>query len=298
MTHRDSKNRTQHLWRGDDADSSVQQHVNRYFDTSAPYWDGVYRGASLQDVIYQQRQAAVLEYVDAAGLSPGAAVLEIGCGAGHLTLALVGRDLNVVAVDASPAMVDATATRVREAQPAQPVTVEVADAHALPFESERFDLVVAVGVMPWLHSPATAIAEMARVLRPEGELVLTADNRARLVSFFDPRAIVALTPLKRAKVALRRRQGLATTRLDYPRGVNRLLLQGRLEPLARRTIGFGPLSFMGRPVMSEARSINVHARLQSLADRGTPGLRWTGWHYLVRARKPRNLAIQSGHGTT
>ena len=289
MSHRDSKNRTERLWRGDDADGGVQQHVNRYFDTSAPYWDGVYRGASLQDVIYQQRQAAVLEYVEAADLSPPAAVLEIGCGAGHLTLALLGRDLNVVAVDASPAMVDATAMRVREARPSQPVTVEVADAHALPFDSECFDLVVAAGVIPWLHSPAAAIDEMARVLRPGGQLVLTADNRARLVSFFDPRAIAALTPLKSAKVAMRRRQGLATPRLDYPRGVDRLLLRGSLEPLARRTIGFGPLSFMGRPLLSESRSISVHARLQSLADRGTPGLRWTGWHYLVRARKPENV---------
>jgi ubiquinone/menaquinone biosynthesis C-methylase UbiE len=286
MSHRDSKNRTGRLWRGDDAEGSVQQHVNRYFDTSAPYWDGVYRGARLQDVIYQQRQAAVLEYVAAADLAPDASALEIGCGAGHLTVALVGRDLNVVAVDASPAMVDATAARVREAQPSQPVAVEVADAHALPFDSGRFDLVVAVGVIPWLHSPAAAIDEMARVLRPGGQLVLTADNRARLVSFFDPRAIVALTPLKRAKVALRRRQGLATPRLDYPRGVDRLLLQGSLEPLARCTIGFGPLLFMGRPLLSESRSISVHARLQSLADRGIPGLRWTGWHYLVRARKP------------
>jgi ubiquinone/menaquinone biosynthesis C-methylase UbiE len=278
MSHRDSKNRTGRLWRGDDAEGSVQQHVNRYFDTSAPYWDGVYRGASLQDVIYQQRQAAVLEYVAAADLAPDAAALEIGCGTGHLTVALVGRDLNVVAVDASPAMVDATAARLREAQPSQPVAVEVADAHALPFDPERFDLVVAVGVIPWLHSPAAAIDEMARVLRPGGQLVLTADNRARLVSFFDPRAIVALTPLKRAKVALRRRQGLATPRLDYPR-----------EPLARSTIGFGPLSFMGRPLLSVSRSISVHARLQSLADRGIPGLRWTGWHYLVRAQKPRKV---------
>jgi SAM-dependent methyltransferase len=240
-------------------------------------------------VIYQQRQAAVLEYVDDAHLSRGTAVLEIGCGAGHLTLALLGRDLNVVSVDASPAMVEATATLVREAQPSRPVTVEVADAHALPFDSERFDLVVAVGVIPWLHSPAAAIDEMARVLRPGGQLVLTADNRARLVSFFDPRAIAALTPLKRAKVALRRRQGLATPRLDYPRGVDHLLLQGSLQPLARRTIGFGPLSFMGRTLFTESRSISVHARLQWLADRGTPGLRWTGWHYLVRARKTQKV---------
>jgi hypothetical protein len=64
-----------------------------------------------------------------------------------------------------------------------------------------------------------------------------------------------------------------------------MLLKSSLQPVARRTIGFGPLSFLGRPVLSEPRSIRVNGRLQALADRGVPGLKLTGWHYLVRARK-------------
>jgi hypothetical protein len=31
--------------------------------------------------------------------------------------------------------------------------------------------------------------------------------------------------------------------------------------------------------------IRINDRLQALADRGTLGLRWTGWHYVVRAAK-------------
>src|SRR5690348_9434781 len=98
-------------------DGRIQRHVNRFFDASAPYWDDVYRGDSLQDVIYQQRQAAVLEYVEQSELPPRATALEIGCGAGHLTLALAERGLRVVATDASQAMVDVTARRAQEAHP-------------------------------------------------------------------------------------------------------------------------------------------------------------------------------------
>jgi ubiquinone/menaquinone biosynthesis C-methylase UbiE len=264
----------------------LQEHVNAHFDASASYWDGVYRGDTLQGAIYQQRQQAVLEYVDACGLTPESSVLEIGCGAGRLTVELARRGLRVDAVDASTAMVDSTAARTTEAGLSEQVSVGVADVHALPFEASSFDLVVAVGVIPWLHSPGEAIAEMARVLRPGGQLILTADNRARLVSFTDPRGLLALSPLKRAKVALRQRRGLATSRLDFPRTVDRLLTQSALRPVACRTVGFGPLSFMGKSIMGEPASIRANARLQALADRGTPALKWTGWHYLVRASKP------------
>jgi ubiquinone/menaquinone biosynthesis C-methylase UbiE len=286
MSHRNSENDTEYSLQGAHQPGAVQGHVNAHFDSSASYWDGVYRGDTLQGLIYQRRQAAVLSCVDASELTAGAPVLEIGCGAGHLTIRLAERGLEVEAIDASPAMVEAAAKQALEAGLAERVNVAVADVHALPFESSHFDLIVAVGVIPWLHSPPAAVAEMARVLRPGGQLVVTADNRARLSSFTDPRAMLALSPLKRAQVALRRRRGLATSRLDYPRHIDRLLRGSGLNPVARQTIGFGPLSFFGRPLLGEAKSMRANDRLQALADRGVPGLKWTGWHYLVRAAKP------------
>jgi ubiquinone/menaquinone biosynthesis C-methylase UbiE len=282
MSHRNSETDTEHS----PQPGGVQEHVNAHFDSSASYWDGVYRGESLQGLIYQQRQAAVLGDVDSANLGPGGRVLEIGCGAGHLTARLAERGLAVEAVDASPAMVESARALIEEAGLGEQVSLGVADVHALPFESAHFDLVVAVGVIPWLHSPAGAVAEMARVLRPGGHLILTADNRARLVSFTDPRAWIALSPLKRAQVAMRRRQGLATSRLDSPRAIDRLVRGSGLARERGRTIGFGPMSFMGRSIFSQQRSIRLNERLQELADRGIPGLRGTGWHYVTRARKP------------
>src|ERR1700682_6403849 len=115
MSHRNSENDTEHSLQGDPQPAAVQEHVNAHFASSASYWDGVYRGDTLQGLIYQRRQAAVLSSVDAAELTAGAPVLEIGCGAGHLTIRLAERDLEVEAIDASPAMVEAAAKQALEA---------------------------------------------------------------------------------------------------------------------------------------------------------------------------------------
>jgi SAM-dependent methyltransferase len=213
--------------------------------------------------------------------------LEIGCGAGHLTTELARRGLTVRAIDASPGMVESTAEQLRRRGLDRRVTVEVADVHALPFEDASFELVVAVGVIPWLHSPGDAVAEMARVLRAGGRLVVTADNRLRLSTFTDPRAMLAHSPLKHVYRRLRRRPDKAMSRLDSPRAVARLLEHGRLQRQDGSTVGFGPLSLFGRPLMEGRRGVRLNNRLQALADRGVPGIRSAGWHYVVCAAKGR-----------
>lgn len=263
----------------------VQEDVNTHFDATASYWDEVYHGHDLQGIIYQQRQAAVLGCVDAANLPPGAHVLEIGCGAGHLTVRLAERSLQVNAIDASAGMVELTARQVREAGYGEQVTVSQADVHALPYESGHFDLVVAVGVIPWLHSPGEAVVEMARVLRPGGQLVLTADNGARLSSFTDPRGMLALTPLRRMYHALRNRPGQAVSHLHFPSRIDRFVRDAGLQAASTRTVGFGPFSLLGKSLLRDPLAVRVNTRLQTLADTGVPGLRRNGWHYVLRAVK-------------
>jgi ubiquinone/menaquinone biosynthesis C-methylase UbiE len=270
---------------GETAPASIQKNVNTHFDSTVAYWDEVYAEEGVQGRIYRNRQAVVLSYVDSVALPAGGRVLEIGCGAGRLTMQLAERGLQVEAIDASPGMVELTAERARRAGFAESVHVAVADVHALPFPDGAFDLVVAVGVLPWLHTPASAVLEMARVLSQGGELVVTADNGARLTSFFDPREILARTPLSRLYRKLRKRPGVARSRLDFPAQVDRLLGKGGMRPIERRTVGFGPMSLLRRPIFSEPRSMRIDKRLQRLADRGVPVLRWTGWHYVVRASK-------------
>ena len=50
---------------------------------------------------------------------------------------------------------------------------EIADAHALPYPDESFDVVIAIEVFEHLHSPAVAIRECHRVLTADGVLILS-----------------------------------------------------------------------------------------------------------------------------
>jgi ubiquinone/menaquinone biosynthesis C-methylase UbiE len=260
--------------------------VNAHFDAAALYWQAVYDDPRLQGVIYRARQQAVLERVDELALHTGSTVLEIGCGAGLLTSELARRGFAVRAVDASEAMVELTARRIELEDFTANVRAEVADVHALPFASGEFALVIAVGVLPWLHMPAGALEEMARVLHSHGRLILTADNRARLNTLVDLRASLLLAPIKRLRQRERQRSAQGTcSRLHFPSHVNALVKGAGFRLDGSTSVGFGPFSIWSRPLLSDSAAIALHHRLQPLADRGVPLLRSTGWHYLLSAHK-------------
>lgn len=77
-------------------------------------------GATVADFLgYWEREGEAYvrhgDYDWMAGLVPGRRVLEIGCGVGHSTQALLRRGLSVLAVDSLPACLDATRARVGDA---------------------------------------------------------------------------------------------------------------------------------------------------------------------------------------
>ena len=96
-------------------------------------------------------------------------VLEIGCGRGEGTRILLDRcgARNVSAYDLDPAMVAIAKRRLSGRAPGR-WTVGVADAANLPEQSEAFDVVFDFGIVHHLPEWRTAVAEVARVLRPGG----------------------------------------------------------------------------------------------------------------------------------
>lgn len=119
----------------------------------------------------------VNEALALAALDPGARVIEIGCSFGHMTFLLAERFREVVAVDLSPESIDLARRRAARYRVAN-VRFEVADAERLAdFASESFDGAFAFSTLRFCPHPERAIAEMRRVVRTGGPVVLDVPNR-------------------------------------------------------------------------------------------------------------------------
>jgi SAM-dependent methyltransferase len=105
-------------------------------------------------------------------------VLEVGCGPGWLwaeAARSLPPGLRLTLTDLSPGMVAEAHERVGSLDRYAALHARPADAQALPFADDSFDVVVANHMLYHVPEPAEALAELARVLRPGG-VALTATN--------------------------------------------------------------------------------------------------------------------------
>lgn len=96
-------------------------------------------------------------------------VLEVGIGTGR-NLAHYPPQVHLTGIDLSPAMLDRA--RARASSLGRSIDLRVADAQRLPFADASFDTVTATLTLCSVPDDAAAVAEMARVLRPGGRLLL------------------------------------------------------------------------------------------------------------------------------
>ena len=135
--------------------------VEKAYDRWAPVYDLVFG-----PVFERGRRAAI-----AAAEQVGGRILEVGVGTG-ISLPDYSPTNRIVGVDISAAMLDKARTRVTELGLAHVEGLEVMDAERLTFPSESFDVVVAQYVITAVPNPEAALDEFARVLKPDGEIVI------------------------------------------------------------------------------------------------------------------------------
>lgn len=154
------------------ADISKQpKAVSTMFDGVAPRYD------LLNDVLaLGQVRAWRRATVEALGLTRGQSVLDVAAGTGTSTAALADAGLRAVASDFSSGMM----AEGRRRQPHLPFVG--ADATALPFADDSFDGAVMSFGLRNVEEPKQALAEMKRVVKPGGPVVVcefsTPKNRA------------------------------------------------------------------------------------------------------------------------
>jgi phosphatidylethanolamine/phosphatidyl-N-methylethanolamine N-methyltransferase len=103
-------------------------------------------------------------------MGQGQRVLEVGVGTG-LSLCSYPRDTEVTGIDISEPMLKHARLRAREA-PAGPIAIHRMDAQSMSFEAAAFDHVIAPYVISVVPDPGRVMAEIARVCRPGGTVVV------------------------------------------------------------------------------------------------------------------------------
>jgi SAM-dependent methyltransferase len=186
----------------------------------------------------------------ALGVTEGARVLDVGCGVGGDVRAiaeLVGKTGRVVGLDFSEGFV-AEARRQSGDHPM--VEYRQGDAHALPFADDSFDAARSERVFQHLAEPAVALAEMRRVTRPGGRVVVTDPDWDTLVIDFPE------------DVALERR--ISRVRTDLVARNGRI---GRELPRLFRDAGFADLDVIPAAVyLSDYRVANEGCELEYSAE--------------------------------
>jgi arsenite methyltransferase len=133
-----------------------------YFESVAGDWDEMRRGffpESVRDAAYK-----------AAAVREGHIAADIGAGTGFITEGLLKLGLKVIAVDQSPAMLGRMKTKFGENEK---IEYQTGEAERLPIPDGSVDAAFANMYLHHVQSPADAIKEMARILKPGGVLVIT-----------------------------------------------------------------------------------------------------------------------------
>lgn len=143
----------------------------QYFDQVAGQWD-VMRSAFFSELLREKA-------VSRAAVIPGAIAADIGAGTGFMTEELLGRGLEVIAVDQSPEMLEVLQ---RKFGAIQGLDCRLGEAEQLPVDDGSVDYVFANMYLHHVESPVGTIREMARILRPGGRMVIT-DLDAHAFSF-------------------------------------------------------------------------------------------------------------------
>lgn len=133
-----------------------------YFNKVAGIWDSMRQGFFSSRV----REIAL----KTANVQPGRVAADLGAGTGFLTEALLKQGLRVVAIDHSTEMIEQMKRKFGESDK---LNLRIGEAENLPVPDESVDYVFANMYLHHVESPADAILEMVRILKPGGVLVIT-----------------------------------------------------------------------------------------------------------------------------
>jgi hypothetical protein len=207
--------------------------------------------------LYRDRLAAVLDLFDDSIPSPGSVILNVGT----IDPLVAGR----------AASYGCTVERIR------PDRLTGAGKTAPGKVSPS--VILALKLLPWNRDARPALAALARLMGPSTTIILQFHNAARAGRLLDPR----MNPLTGSVLRAARSSVdalMGRTRAYHPSlplthtagEVESLLAAEGLSPVARRNVGYGPFTLLGKHVVPDDLGCWIHRSLGDFSDQSAPWL--------------------------
>src|SRR5438552_14176164 len=113
-------------------------------------------------------EKGALEFFDRLNIAPGTRLLDVGCGAGQLTLPAARRGIKVTGLDLAANLVQQA--RSKAAAEGLAIQVDEGDAESLPYPDASFDVVMSLIGSMFAPRPELVASEMVRVCGPGGKV--------------------------------------------------------------------------------------------------------------------------------
>jgi SAM-dependent methyltransferase len=261
------------------------EHPSRPVPTAPPADPSVRQWAEQLDVAADAWRPELERVITRLGLRAGSRVLDAGCGPGRITGWLAERVAPgglVNGVDVDLGALEYAAWHLgRLDVPGISVELGLSSVEALPFEPDTFDAAWCSGVLAYVDDPALALRELARVVRPEGSIVVITGDAARATWL--PIAPELEAEIRRAEL---RAIGAGTW------GAADVHLGRRLYAMARElpVTSVQPTTIVWERTapLGEAESAYLHHAMAWLADEDSHGWLGDAWEASRRLLDPRD----------
>ena len=181
---------------------TLKNRIRRFFDTdSSEYLEHKYakNGNSFM-ALRRERASELLSTHVAPSFNESFRFLDCGCGPGILVDVLAGHKIDYWGIDISEEML-----KLAKRQPGNGPAISGqkhltrGDVESLPFRSGSFDAAASLGVIEYLEADDRLLAEMARIVKPEGYLLIAVTSRSSYNLLFER----PLNVLRKNRLAVR-----------------------------------------------------------------------------------------------